>query len=371
MFWFFKFCFPVALVAWQIIFLFFVKKDRAYKAFVIYHILLNLIFLYLTDKASSGNDHTNSLDIQSQPFTQPLVQKCIDNKKKLSKPGTPGWCAHAGATNNLVISFSDDESGSGSEECTKEKGVGTKGNTARLGGVQKPPISSCTKLNKQTATNVNKVFPKKLSFHRTFVASTAKTGGTNFRGARPSVQQGYRLGRSNVLNNNFKSQDHGYDRDVGLNNNKLQDLRQQIALRESELRLKSAQRSKEVASCRNDNAISMHNDATRKYGAFYAENPQMEPREPEKKRAKVSGSFLKKPNSVCTQENFIAKSNLPSKEPFMENNCLQDVIKRDHGRKRISLSLGRSESSVKWKKHNDEHVGHSSENVSLGTKDGE
>ena len=95
----------------------------------------------MTDKAGSENNQANSLDIQLRPFS--IVQKCIDKKQIQPKTATPGWSAGAGAANNLVISFSDDESGSGSEECIKEKALGTKGNTTRLGGVQKPPISSC------------------------------------------------------------------------------------------------------------------------------------------------------------------------------------------------------------------------------------
>ncbi|KAF3433744.1 hypothetical protein FNV43_RR24847 [Rhamnella rubrinervis] len=324
---------------------------------------------FQADKVGSETNHANSLDIQSRPFSKSIAQKCIDKKQTQPKTATPGWCAGAGATNNLVISFSDDESGSGSEEC-KEKDLGTKGNTTRLGGVRKPPISSCAKLNKQTATTVNKVMPKKLSLNRTFVASTAKTQGTNFRGAGlSSAEQGYRVGRFNALNKNLKKRDQGYEKGVGLNNNKLQDLRQQIALRESELRLKSAQRSKELASCRDDNAMSIHNDATRKYGAIYTQSVQIEPREPEKKRAKVSESYLKRPNSAGPQETFTAKSGLPSKEPVMDNNNLQDAIKGDHGWK--GISVGRTESSVgKWKKHNDEHVGCITENISVGAKDG-
>lgn len=320
----------------------------------------------MTDKAGSENNQANSLDIQLRPFS--IVQKCIDKKQIQPKTATPGWSAGAGAANNLVISFSDDESGSGSEECIKEKALGTKGNTTRLGGVQKPPISSCGKFNKQTTINVNKVVPKKMSLNRTFVASTAKTQGTNFRGAGlSSIEQGNRVGKFNALNKNLKSQDHGYDKGAGLNNNKLQDLRQQIALRESELRLKSAQRCKEVASYRDDNAMSIHSDATRKYGTIYTQNVQIEPREPEKKRAKVSGSYLNKPNLVGPQENFTPKSGLPSKEPVMENNNQQDAIKSDHGWK--GISVGRTESSVgKWKKHNDERVGRISENISVGAK---
>lgn len=213
--------------------------------------------------------------------------------------------------------------------------------------------------------------PKKLSFSRTFVASTAKTHGTNFRGAGPSsVKQGYRIGRFNALNKNLRSQEHGNDKGVGLNNSKLQDLRQQIALRESELKLRSVQRSKEVASCRDDNAMTMslRSDATRKCNAINKESVQLEPKEPDKKRAKASGTYMGQPNSVDPEEIF-RKSTLPSKEPMIENNSLQGAIKSDHGLKKISV--GRTESSmVKLDKHNDKHAVHISENTSLGVKDG-
>lgn len=312
--------------------------------------------------AVSGINLVNSVDIQSQSSIQSVVQKCIEKNQIPPKTATSGWCTPSEATDNLVIRFSDDESGSGSEECIKEKALRTKGKTTRLGGVQKPPVSSYAKLNKQISTSVNKVMPKKLSFNRPFVASTTKTHGTNFRGAGPSsVEQGYRIGRFNSLNKYSRSQEHGNDKGVCLNNSKLQDLRQQIALRESELKLRSVQRSKEVASCRDNDALTMKH-------ATYGESVQLEPKEPDKKRAKPSGTYMNQRNSVGLQD-ISRKSTLPSKEPVMEDNSLQGAIKSDHGLKKISV--GRTESSmVKWDKHNDKHVAHISENTSLGVKDG-
>nr|XP_015876973.2 uncharacterized protein LOC107413525 isoform X2 [Ziziphus jujuba var. spinosa] len=311
--------------------------------------------------AVSGINLVNSVDIQSQSSIQSVVQKCIEKNQIPPKTATSGWCTPSEATDNLVIRFSDDESGSGSEECIKEKALRTKGKTTRLGGVQKPPVSSYAKLNKQISTSVNKVMPKKLSFNRPFVASTTKTHGTNFRGAGPSsVEQGYRIGRFNSLNKYSRSQEHGNDKGVCLNNSKLQDLRQQIALRESELKLRSVQRSKEVASCRDNDALTMKH-------ATYGESVQLEPKEPDKKRAKPSGTYMNQRNSVGLQD-ISRKSTLPSKEPVMEDNSLQGAIKSDHGLKKISV--GRTESSmVKWDKHNDKHVAHISENTSLGVKD--
>ncbi|XP_024020478.1 uncharacterized protein LOC21409015 isoform X4 [Morus notabilis] len=323
-------------------------------------------------KAVSANSPPgNVVDIQSRAPIQPIAQKSFDKGRITSKTNTPGWCPHVGANDNLVIRFSDDDSGSDSEGCIKEKATETKSNMTGVVGNRKPPPPSQSKLNKKTTTSaVSKTMPKRLSLNRTFISAIAKTPGPNFISAgASSAEQGNRVRKFNSLSKNLQSRECGYDQGMNLNVSKLQDLRQQIALRESELKLKSAQRSKESASFRDDNALTVHSDATRKLGATSAKSSQIEPKEPDKKRAKVSGSYSTQLNAVVPKEAGGGKSILLLKEPAMQNNNVLDTIKFDHGHK--GVSLGRIESSiVKWKKQNEKQKAGLSENTLVGMNNG-
>ncbi|XP_062019871.1 uncharacterized protein LOC133736409 [Rosa rugosa] len=167
----------------------------------------------LVNKFTHGNQvgkavsPASSADIQCQTSKQPTSQKSND----ANRVPTPGWRpprAHSGPNNNLVISFSDDDSQSDSEE--KERGklkaLQTKSNMARGNANGKPPISSLAKPNKlgQAARNVNKVMPKKLSMNGTFMTSMANIRGVNSRDSVPSsVEQGSRAGNFNSGNKNI------------------------------------------------------------------------------------------------------------------------------------------------------------------------
>lgn len=273
-----------------------------------------------------------------------------------------------GANDNLVIRFSDDDSGSDSEGCVKEKAVETKSNLTGVVGNRKPPPPSQSRLNKQTTTSTSsKVMPKRLSLNQTFISAIAKTPGSNFSSAgTSSVEQGYRVRKFNSISKNLPSRERGHDHGMDLNISKLQDLRQQIALRESELKLKSAQRNKEAASFRDDNAISLHSDVTRKLGATSVKSAQTEPKEPDKKRAKVGGSYSNQMSSVVPKEVQGGKSIL---QPAMQNNTILDMIEFDRGQK--GDSGGRIESSiVTWKNQNEKQKAGVSENTTIGVKYG-
>ncbi|KAL5569130.1 hypothetical protein UlMin_025705 [Ulmus minor] len=320
-------------------------------------------------KGVSGYNSAGSVDIQSRAPIQSSAQKSIDKNRIPSKPPAPGLCAPVGATSNLVISFSDDDSDSDSEEQIKGKAFETKSNVTGLVGNQKPPASSLPKqkLNHHTATVVPK---RSSSLNPRFTPPVVKNRGFNSRGTgTSSVDQGYRVRNFNSLNKNQANRERGFDQGMGLNNSKLQDLRQQIALRENELKLKSSQLSKEVASFRDDSAMSLHSDATRKLGASYAESVLRELKEPEKKRAKVIGSYSTQLNSVSPVEVPVGKSTLQLKETAMENNDMQEKFKFDHGQKASSVGISESR-IVKWQKQKDKQVAGVSENIPVGVKDG-
>lgn len=272
-----------------------------------------------------------------------------------------------------MISFSDDSSNE-SEDYKREKAIGSKRNTTGADGNRRLPSLSTAKSSKlqQTARNVNKVMRKKPSLSRTFISSLTKiNGGTNSRAAgSSSVEQGSRIRNFNAIHRNLASQENGFDQGVGLNNTKLRDLREQIALRERELKLKAALQSKESASVsgKDCNAVNLLSDAARKSNANSADTGQLEPKEPDRKRVKVSGSYSTQLNSDGQQEIVVANSILPSKEQALENVSLEDGNMVDHGQKRSATK--RAESSVvKRLKQDDKRVDISSTNPPSELKD--
>ncbi|BFG22643.1 hypothetical protein CerSpe_089160 [Prunus speciosa] len=298
-------------------------------------------------KALCGNVLASSADIRSQTSVQPTSQKISDKNRIPLKSATPGWRAPLGANDDLVIRFSDDDSDSGEKEHRIEKAMETKSHVTGVVANGKPPTSSFARSNilRQTARNVDKVMPKKMSMNRTFIPSMTKIRGVNSRDSGPSsVNQGSRVRNFNSMNKNVVSRERGYDQGVGLNSSKLQDLRQQIALRESELKLKSAQRTKD----------SITHEAS-KSSARYSDVIEREPKEPEKKRMKVGGSFSTQLSALGPQDIPVSKSTLSSKLPAVENNNPPEMVKIDHGQK--GIPIGPTESSiVKSKSQNDKHV---------------
>ncbi|BFG22641.1 hypothetical protein CerSpe_089170 [Prunus speciosa] len=312
-------------------------------------------------KALCGNVLASSADIRSQTSVQPTSQKISDKNRIPLKSATPGWRAPLGANDDLVIRFSDDDSDSGEKEHRIEKAMETKSHVTGVVANGKPPTSSFARSNilRQTARNVDKVMPKKMSMNRTFIPSMTKIRGVNSRDSGPSsVNQGSRVRNFNSMNKNVVSRERGYDQGVGLNSSKLQDLRQQIALRESELKLKSAQRTKD----------SITHEAS-KSSARYSDVIEREPKEPEKKRMKVGGSFSTQLSALGPQDIPVSKSTLSSKLPAVENNNPPEMVKIDHGQK--GIPIGPTESSiVKSKSQNDKHVAGISEKIPSGVKYG-
>lgn len=332
--------------------------------------------MYYSGKVISGNYSAGSIGIQCQASKQPKLKKSSDKNRVPLKSATPGWRPPLGPnSNNLVIRFSDDDSGSDSEDYRQGKAVQTKGNTTVVESNRRLPAPSLAKSNqlRQTAINVNKVMPNKFSLSRAFSSPVPSMQGANSRGAgHSSVDQGSRGRNFNIPNKSLPRGEPRCDKSVGLNNSKLQDLRQQIALRESELRLKSAQQNKESASvsCRVYDVINLNSDTAGKLAATASDSVQLEPKEPDKKRLKVNGSLNTPPLNTGSQlEVPVAKSSLPSKGSASDNISLQDWKKVDYSQR--GLSVGRAESSIiEWKKQGDRPVAVSSEITPSKAKDG-
>ncbi|CAB4301122.1 unnamed protein product [Prunus armeniaca] len=245
-------------------------------------------------KALCGNVLASSADIRSQTSVQPTSQKINDKNRIPLKSATPGWRAPLGANDDLVIRFSDDDSDSGEKEHRIEKAREMKSHVTGVVANGKPPTSS--------------------------------------------------FARSNILRQTARNVD--------------KDLRQQIALRESELKLKSAQRTKE----------SITHEAS-KSSARYSDVIEGELKEPDKKRMKVGGSFSTQLSALGPQDIPVAKSTLSSKLPAVENNNPPEIVKIDHGQK--GIPIGPTESSIeKSKSQNDKHAAGILEKIPSGMKYG-
>ncbi|XWS74994.1 hypothetical protein CRYUN_Cryun01aG0047000 [Craigia yunnanensis] len=318
----------------------------------------------LAGNTISGNNLASTVDIR-QPIP-PKSQKNIENRLPFKSPN-PSWYAPSGGSNNLVIRFSDDDSGSDSEECSQQKTVENKSNSTR-DCTQRHLTSSVPRSNKlgQTSRNITRVIPKK-PLSRTSISSMTKiNGGANSRVAGPSpVDQGSRVRYVNPSNKNLASQDLVSDQGVGSSNSKLKDLRQQIALRESELKLKAAQQHKEIVSA---STMNLDNGAGRKWIPTSVDAGSIDPKEPDKKRLKVSESYFTHLTAGAQQEVHRVKSNLGSKDQKLETNSLQSKDKVDHSKNVAPTS--KAKSNIKWKKKDDKLVDVSSEDTSKVVKDG-
>lgn len=326
------------------------------------------------------NNAAISIDIQARTSIQPNYHKGFEKNRVPFKSGSSGWYGPPGSNNNLVISFSDNDSGSDSEEYGQEKAstLETKGDTVRVDGNKRTPASSVRKsemLERTTGTET-KMVPKKVPLSRRFIQST-KAKGFNSRNAGPLlIEQGSRVGNFSALNKNLAKRDREVTQGVFLNNSKLQDLRQQIALRESELKLKSAQQNKEIVSqqnketvsgsCKDNNSMNLNNSTTGKSRSTSIDIQQLEPKEPDGKRLKVSGTYSRQINSNLDDRHDVpaAKSLLGLKEPASQSSGLLDRDKIDRSYCEKEVPANRTQSSiVKWKKQDEKRPAVSLENL--------
>ncbi|XP_019419369.1 PREDICTED: uncharacterized protein LOC109329917 isoform X2 [Lupinus angustifolius] len=294
-----------------------------------------------------------------------LSSSSDDGKSKLPPKFSP--CTnHVDSDENLVISFCGHDRGSDLEP---------KRNASRLGSNIKRHSSSLEKSNKleQSARNAPKAMPEKVPLSHTFISSISKVGGSNNKGAGSMLLgQGSRARNFNPMNKKLANQECGRDQGMISNDNKLQDLRHKIALRESELKLKAAQQLKESASIpdRDHNAVKLKNDAARKYTLVCSEAAQLEPKEPDTKRFKLSTSYGT-PQAVGSQQEVAAKKSISlSTDSTWESCHPQERNKVDHSQKEIPL--GRRESTIiRPQRQPDKHVGNSLQNMPCRSTDGD
>ncbi|XP_047341258.1 uncharacterized protein LOC124944950 [Impatiens glandulifera] len=173
----------------------------------------------------------------------------------------------------FVISFSDDESGSDHDGCEQAKALESKIITGRVDGGGRKPSSSAMKsqLVSQATKNESKLIPKKNSLSRTFVPSTKKANIMN------------------SPNSKLSGIEYGSKKTTEWNSTKLQDLRQQIAVREQKLKHKSLQKNREASAVSSrDHRVNLNDHVTRKRIRTASESSLFERKDTKEKHLKLS-----------------------------------------------------------------------------------
>ncbi|OWM70070.1 hypothetical protein CDL15_Pgr025919 [Punica granatum] len=297
--------------------------------------------LSATVKAVWGNNPLSSVSIPVQASVQQKSDK-ISLTNQLPPKNVAARITAPKDNNNLVISFSDDESSS-SDDNGENKQFKNEGRIGATHGIRKPSTLTTERPKKygKVARNVNQTMAKRPSLSRTFLPSLVKNQGANRRADDL---------RSNIVNKRMEGLDLGIDYGIGSKNLKLQDLRHQIALRESELKLRSAQLNRQPTSGarQESEALNSSKDSVRKLKS--ADVAEIGAKVPPSKRLKVG------PSSYARQsvERPVARSVSPPKASMLERSKAGRV---DRVQKQKAPSAGMTESStVRSKRQDSERV---------------
>ncbi|KAL3523790.1 hypothetical protein ACH5RR_016624 [Cinchona calisaya] len=246
----------------------------------------------------------------------------------------------------FVISFSDEDTGSDSEDSRRNTLV-TKHNKQGVDRNRKPPVLSVQKSQKlqQNTTKKTSLINRESSLSRSYVSSVAKIdGATSWNsGQLPNIRNFSILQRG-------AGQNHGPGRktNVHLNSNKrqLQDLRQLIAIRESELKHKSRlQTKKPLAGLSRDGKIrnpSNLGDRVRKASGF---DGQSDLNEPDKKRLKIGGLQSGQLDSDCHNNLCSLQPMLTSGKSRLDDCGIENIDDHSHCDKRVPFGTSLSSHS--------------------------
>ncbi|CAN1338828.1 hypothetical protein LINPERPRIM_LOCUS38239 [Linum perenne] len=227
-----------------------------------------------------------------------------------SKSSNSGRQAALSSDNNLVIRFSDEDSGSESENHSQRKNLRSKiRKTGPDGSRQLLPLSSTPKTLQHAGANVCNIIPRKPTPTHTFVSSVSNINRGITSGAGPAQTGQSSWGRS-FNDSNRSTHVNTFELGLGLNHAKLQDLRQQIAMREKELKLKADQQNKlsALVSVRENSTRNLSRNAPRRSNIC----TDAVSKEPDRKRAKVNGSFSNQLKSDRQQVKLPPNSIQPS-----------------------------------------------------------
>ncbi|KAJ0887593.1 putative tetratricopeptide-like helical domain superfamily, zinc-finger domain-containing protein [Helianthus annuus] len=215
----------------------------------------------------------------------------------------------------FVISFSDDDSGSDSEECKKGSTMESDEMTCGTVENRKFPTSMVTSRSQmvQQTSKINTKSPKKLSTSRTFVSSVNRVNGTKFKNGGSTF-----VGAKSHLKKSNPPSIIKFGQNIHINSNKLQDLRQLIAIRENELKSKVGKPDKEVASSSKKNVQDMNLKNIAVKSRNILERVVVEPKEPEKKRLAVKSRNI--------LERVIVEPKEPEKKRLKVNESPRNVV---------------------------------------------
>ncbi|XP_077216905.1 zinc finger C3H1 domain protein isoform X2 [Tasmannia lanceolata] len=253
-------------------------------------------------KCLSANGPSSSVDLQVQmPVPQNYSKHFEMNPvpSKSSNHHTPGWYVTSEANDNLVISFSDDDTGSDSEEHKVER-TESKDTIVRVDGYKRPMASSHikSKILQHQVNNQIEMMPKKISSSSKFVSHGTKIRGHSSRvlGAS-SFEREPHIQRHNSLHKTLASRKRRYIRGENSTDNELESLRQKIAIRENELKLQSKPmpQSKEMISGSYGDYHDSKAVRTSKQASVSIEGLPL--KEPEKKHLKLDESSDSKVNA--------------------------------------------------------------------------
>ncbi|XP_038980951.1 uncharacterized protein LOC103716970 isoform X2 [Phoenix dactylifera] len=202
-----------------------------------------------------------------------------------------------GSDDNLVISFSDDDSGSDSGESKTETTAERKDNAIRRDKYK----MSMTQLQirpKVPQPATNQLVSKKGSVSRASSSSYAKNSNASFR--HPVASSAAKDSRTQMhiaATRTSASQAHGHVRDMNLADHSLETLRHEIAIRENELaQKKSVIQNKERVTGSQDDQWEQHNRKVDNQVAHHsrpasANSGELAPNERPVKRLKLNEHF--------------------------------------------------------------------------------
>lgn len=218
----------------------------------------------------------------------------------------------------LVISFSDDDSGTDSEDYRPKNAFEARNDTFGVARGRRPPAASSSKML-PVNTRKEAILPRKVSPNHASISSMMKTG-------RLLSKNGGHV--NNIISNNKNKAEleHGRSQNVHLNSSKLQDLRQLIAVREYELKHKvNKKKESPSGSCKNDSSTNLRSRATKICREAHDDIGQYEVKEPERKRLKFEESHACPVNTEHMQNVPYAESTLVPQNIALEK-CGQQLI---------------------------------------------
>ncbi|KAK9169896.1 hypothetical protein Syun_002036 [Stephania yunnanensis] len=207
-----------------------------------------------------------------------------------------GWYGPSIADRNLVISFSDDDSGSDSEECLKQRVSERGGNRFNRDEFKRAGSSQLESEYLQGSTGSQiKRMPDKLPIGRSGISSMGKIHGSSSRSIGPPLveQVPDRIQRPDSLNKTSPNFEQGFNQISDRGKSKLENLRQEIAIRENELKLQlqSMQKSgKTNSGFRQNRGLNEKNVVLKKSRSPSVDTQNFEHEEPEAKRMRPDES---------------------------------------------------------------------------------